>query len=183
MLGHIDIASFDRIVVDIFQFLNHHFVGLNLLRMNAFFPELIIAFDFVCPFESLHVLQNDARFSFDQEVENATGCIRFEPLDDIGQIRCRRDQVQVVFQDDVTKEFEGIIYGEITPRIEYDVDRFGPGEDGEPAVDRAGHEVWLIGFDDAVAACCDGNGILEVMVEGESDCGWQCAEQSSAGDA
>jgi len=43
----VDIASFNGILVDVFDFLQHHRKILYLLRMRAFFPELIIAVYFM----------------------------------------------------------------------------------------------------------------------------------------
>jgi len=44
----VDIATFNRFLVDVFDFLQHHRRVLYLLGMRAFFPDLIIAVCFMC---------------------------------------------------------------------------------------------------------------------------------------
>ena len=44
MLRLVDIAAFDRVLVDIIQFLTHHYLGVDELRVTAFLPNLIPAF-------------------------------------------------------------------------------------------------------------------------------------------
>ena len=47
MLGLVDIAALDRVLVDIIQLLTHHYLGFNELRVTAFLPNLIPAFGLV----------------------------------------------------------------------------------------------------------------------------------------
>jgi hypothetical protein len=47
MLGLVDIAAFDRVLVNIIKLLTHHYVGSNELRVTAFLPNLIPAFGLV----------------------------------------------------------------------------------------------------------------------------------------
>ena len=47
MHGIIDIAPGDRIMVHILQFLSHHRLPLDLLRVRTFLPALMIPVDFV----------------------------------------------------------------------------------------------------------------------------------------
>ena len=41
MLGQVDIATVDWIVMDVFSFLNHHRFGVDSLRSHARLPEMI----------------------------------------------------------------------------------------------------------------------------------------------
>lgn len=48
MLSLIHITTLDWIMVDIINFLPHHLIVLDKLRMHTFLPELIGAIVFVC---------------------------------------------------------------------------------------------------------------------------------------
>src|ERR1700722_12296179 len=54
----IDIASLDRIVMDVFQFLNEHLVIGDLFRVTPFLPHLIGAFFLVAAFEGAQLPQD-----------------------------------------------------------------------------------------------------------------------------
>ena len=43
----IDIAPFNGIIMNVFDFLQHHLITLDLLRMRTFFPNLIFAIFFM----------------------------------------------------------------------------------------------------------------------------------------
>ncbi len=47
----INIASFDWVIVDVLQFLEHHVIALDLLRHAPFRPNLIIALRLVSPLQ------------------------------------------------------------------------------------------------------------------------------------
>ena len=54
----IDVAASDRIVVDVFQLLPHHFVALNHLRMTTLLPKLIISVGLVLGFEAFQLSED-----------------------------------------------------------------------------------------------------------------------------
>jgi len=46
----IHIPAFDRIIMDILDFLTHHLIPLNEFRMTPFLPELVCPILFMCHF-------------------------------------------------------------------------------------------------------------------------------------
>jgi hypothetical protein len=150
--GVIHIAPLDGVQMDVFQLLPHHFPVRDLLRMAAFLPELIRALRLVIPLVHRELTQERFRVTFGEKFENRPGREPFESLHRPTQVRSRGDQVQVVFEDHEPIKRELGIRGEKSPTVEDDVDRFGPSEDGQPAVDRAGQKVRIMLFEDTVSA-------------------------------
>ena len=58
MHGFINITAFNRVLVNIFNFLPHHILALNQFRVNTFLPKLIGTIIFMRFFIKLQLLQN-----------------------------------------------------------------------------------------------------------------------------
>ena len=56
----IHVAVFDRIVVDVFDFLAHHHFSLDKFGMRAFLPELVIPVGFVAEFVVVQLFEKEA---------------------------------------------------------------------------------------------------------------------------
>ena len=152
MAGVIHIAPLHRIQVDVVQLLPHHLLVRDLLRMASFLPELILALGLVVPLVHRELTQERFRVALGEELENRPGCKAFEPLHRAAQIRGRGDQVQVIFENHKTVKREPGIRGQESPTVEDDVHGFRSREDGQPAVDGAGHKVRIVRFEDSVLA-------------------------------
>ena len=74
-------------------------------------------------------------------VDYSSGCVRFESLDLLAQVICRRDEVQVVFQDDIAKQSQAPFILQETPRIKNDLNRFRTCEHRQPAGNGVGQKM------------------------------------------
>jgi len=77
----VDIATFNRVLMDVFDFLQHHRRVLYLLGMRAFFPVLITAICFMRLFIKSQLFQDAFGSLFLQHFEQAFCGPCFETAD------------------------------------------------------------------------------------------------------
>ena len=135
------VAPLHRVVVDVFQLLAQHRLGLDDLRMASFLPELKRPVGLVPDLVILQAIEQSPHVSLAEVVDDPSCRVRLEIADLFRQVLGRGDEVDVVLEDDVAQEHHAILILEKLPGIEQDLNGFGPGEHGEPADDRAGQEV------------------------------------------
>jgi len=72
--------------MNVLEFLPHHVAVLNLLRMTAFLPELIIAIGLVPRLVPLQLPEQCFDVTFLQKIDDLSGRVRFEIADLLAQI-------------------------------------------------------------------------------------------------
>jgi len=149
----VDVASPDRVHVGVFELLPHHLCMVDLLRMAAFLPNLILAagFSLVLQCVSFQLSQQCLGVSAFKQVDDPAGREGFRASYRVGNLRGARDQVQVVLKNHVAEQCEVLVLLQVLPRVEDDLHCFVTRENREPADDRPGHEVRILGLAEAVA--------------------------------
>ena len=94
----------DAGTTDIVKLLAHDCLAVNQLRMRTFLPQLINTICLVCTLAETQALQYPLRAFALQVVNDGAGGEGFELADALSQIWRLSNIVQVIFQDDVTKQ-------------------------------------------------------------------------------
>jgi hypothetical protein len=72
------VTSLHRIVMNVFQFLPHHFIVLNQLRVGAFLPQLAFPIHLVFCFEEFQLLKKEMNSPLFEEIDDLSGREGFE---------------------------------------------------------------------------------------------------------
>jgi hypothetical protein len=136
-------TSLHWIIVNVFQLLPQDFIVFDQLRMASFLPKLKFLIQFMVKFIKFQVSKDIFGISGFQQIDDFSSRERFEPLYGAGEVICRRDEMQMVIQDDVTEKVKTVILLEVFPRIKHDIDGFGMREDRRPNDGGAGEKVGI----------------------------------------
>ena len=109
MLRVINIPPFYRISVNILNLLPHHLFICYQFRMYAFLPELVSSICFMRFFIKSQLFQNSCHTVFIKIMEQFFGCIRFETCNILIQLPALRNEMQVIFKDDVCVDSHSIL--------------------------------------------------------------------------
>src|SRR5690348_14253379 len=122
--------------------------------MTSLLPELISAIRLVPGLQEMQQFEQGPRTVGFQKIDETPGSERLEITDLLGQILGRRNQVQMILQNDVAVENQAPLVVEKLPGIIEDLHGVRPREYREPADDGAGEEVGVVVFVGAITAAC-----------------------------
>ena len=114
-----DVTTTQRILVNIFDLLPHLVVGVELLRMIAFLPQLISLARFVAKFVEGKFLKQSGVLALLQCLDNRFRGERFEISDAIRQPGTDGDPVEVVLHDHECQDFDFTLPLQESPAIQY----------------------------------------------------------------
>ena len=135
------VAALNRVVVDIFQLLSQHRLGVDNFRLGPFLPKLKAAVALVRSFVILKAIEQCANVMFAEVVDDPPRGHRLEIADFLREIFGRRDEMDVILEDHISEKNHPVVILEKLPRIKHDLDSLGASEHGQPADDRGGQEV------------------------------------------
>jgi hypothetical protein len=129
-----------------------HYLGDNLLGMNPFLPDLVVAPGLGRLLIILQLIQDPGLLILLQLGDEALGGVALEIPDDISQFRPSHKQVQVIIQDGIGIDFQAFMLAAELEGVDEDVKVGFPGEDGDPFDHRAGDEVGDSGLSNRISA-------------------------------
>ena len=135
----------------IIQFLQHHFVTLDLLRVTPLLPKLVRLVGLMPKFEEFQQFKRRYRALAFKFRNDAVRGKRLEPCNLLRQVVRHGNPMQVVFHDHKTENAHCSFALQEAPRIQDDFRRPRLREERLPANDGAGEEVRVFLFKDAVA--------------------------------
>ncbi len=97
-----DVSAFDRVVVNVLQFLMQHRFPINQLWVAAFLPKLMVAVAFVSSAAVRELFEQCIYVSFLEVVDYLSRSVRLEVADFLRQVICRGDEVGVILEDHET---------------------------------------------------------------------------------
>jgi hypothetical protein len=151
VLGTHDQAALNRVVVNVIDFLLHHFIRIDLLRVNAFLPDLmLLEFLVRCAEIGELIDQPVTLFQFNLRQERMGG-EALELAQGVRQIGAGEDGVKVVFHDDPGVNLKLPVFAAVEQGVDEDVAAGGRGEDGKPLNDGGGDEIGGVRLADAIA--------------------------------
>ncbi len=156
----VNIASPYRIVMNIFNLLNHHLLILNHLRMTALLPDLIISVAPMLQFVIIQLSEDVFRFFFSQEVYDFSGRERFENADLLSQTLRGGDNVKMIFHDNIGMNFQPVVVLQIRQRIKENFYYCSASEQRQPTDRGATYKMRMPAFDEFVAASVHGDSPL-----------------------
>jgi len=142
--------------VNVFDLLPHHFIRLNLLRMAAILPELVLLIYFVTGLEKLQFLQQCLVAFVFHLPENCCGNKRFELTHTFGKLRPDRNPMDMIFHDDKRQNVNFSLALKKLPTVQYDFRKVGLGEYGQPCHNGVCHEVRVSVISESVAGAWHG---------------------------
>jgi hypothetical protein len=148
--------ALDRVIVQIFQFLQHDLVTHDGLRMRAFLPNLMGAFELMCRAKISELIQEPLTSFRFQELQDLMRCMPLEMGDDARKIRRCEDGVKVVIEDNPTMNLQALVRAAILERLNENVAACGGGEDRQPRYDGRSDEMSGAKFIDAVTTSHSG---------------------------
>ena len=86
------------------------------------------------------------------EVDDLFGRIGLEVTDDVSEVGRFDDQVQVILQNDIAKQFKTSLALQISPEVKDDACGVRAREDRQPADDCAGNKVRVALLENSVAS-------------------------------
>ena len=151
MLGSHDESTFDRIVVNVVDSLQHHLVADNRDWMEAFLPDLPFALQFVGGVKVFELVEQPFAVFFSQLVHDFLGGEPLEIAHHLYQIGGREDGVEVIVEDNPGVHFQALLCAAVVPRLNENVAARGRSENGQPRDNCRGDELRVLDFADPVA--------------------------------
>ena len=97
--------SLNRVIVDIIEFLQHHLVGVNLLRVRAFLPYLMSAFGLMLGAKILELIQQPIAGFLFELVENSLRSMAFEISEHAREVGSSDKGMEMTIEDDPCLNF------------------------------------------------------------------------------
>ena len=149
-------TTHNRVIVDIIDFLVHHLIRIDLLRVNAFLPYLMFLEFLVRSAEIGELIDQPVTlFQFDLGWER----MRSETLEMAQgrwQIGAMEDGVKMVFHDDPGVDLELPVFPAMNQGVDENVAAGRRGENREPFNYRGGDEIGGVRLADAIAGSHEG---------------------------
>ena len=163
MFGRYNQTTRDRVGVNVINFLVHHLIGIDLLRMNTFLPDLVLLVPLMCRAEIGELVDQPVTlFQLNLRQQRMRG-EALEMAQGRRQIRRGEDGVKVVFHDDPGVDLELPVFAAVEERVDEDVAAGRRGEDREPLDNCGGDEVGGVGLVEAVARSHEGRERYEAV--------------------
>ncbi|MNP52939.1 hypothetical protein D3C76_1473650 [compost metagenome] len=108
------------------------------------------------PLAEAQSLQGSIRPLALQVVDDLSRGIGFELAQGLAQVRCLGNEVQVIFEDHITKQLQAVVGLLVTPAVQQVVDDIGADEQREPFHEGTGEEVGFVRLGDGVTASAHG---------------------------
>lgn len=124
--------------MNVIQFLAHRRFGFDYLRMAAFLPYLIPTLLLVGSLEKRQPMQHSF-LPMPLKMRNDLLCrVRFETLHVAAQVFRSRNEMEVIFKNNVAIQLKTGCLLKKSPGVQYDVNRLWASKQRQPLVDRCG---------------------------------------------
>ncbi len=128
-----------RVVMDVLNFLFHHFMRADNFGMASFLPKLILLVGFSSLFEKLEFLQQSLVVQFFYRVDYLPCRVGFEFSNAFAKFGSHGNPVQMIFHNRVSNDVDLAFFLEKTPGVEDDLHKRWIGKNRETRDHRAGH--------------------------------------------
>ena len=136
----------------VFEFLNHHFLILNLLRLTAFLPNLIVTILLMTCLLPLKLRQYRRRIACFEQIDDLPCSERFEISHFFGKILCFGYEVEMIFENDVPKKTHASLLLKELPGIVDDLYARRSCEHWQPSDYSAGEKIRMPIVEDSVSS-------------------------------
>ncbi len=113
----INVATGNRVIVDVFDLLPHHLIALNLLGMTTLLPNRIGSVSLVPSFFPFELSKQRFHAAMFKAVDNSSRSIGLEDAYVSRKLQTDGDQVKMVFEDDIGENLQPIVLSKPTPRV------------------------------------------------------------------
>ena len=141
MDGIIDVASAQRIVMNVLDLLPHNLFRLDRLRMTSFLPQLAGLIDLVLKLVELQFLKQRPELSLLHLSDDRGSREGLELADAFTELRAHSDPVQMVFHDHKGENINFPLRLKESPTVEDMFDKAWMREDRQPGHNSCGHEM------------------------------------------
>ena len=137
--------------MQVIDLLLQHLLGDDLLGMEPFLPDLVLALSLGRLLIILQLIQEPGFLILPQQGDKALGSVTFKIPDCICEAWSGHHQVQMVVQDDIGVNLQVFVLATELEGVDEQVEIGFPGEKGEPIDHGTGDEVGVVRLSDGVA--------------------------------
>ena len=135
----------NRVVVDVLDFLSHHFIVEDKFRMTSFLPDLELTILLVPSLEEFQLFQPIRTVSGTEFVDNTPRCEGLEVTDLLAQVIRHRNEMQMIFHDHVRENLHPLLLLKKSPGFEKDRGELRISEERDPTYHRTSQKIRFTG--------------------------------------